>query len=155
MKFRIFLIITLSVLCSVPAWAANWTVCAGGCDFDRISSAVSAAAAGDTLELAAETFTEYNINLDKDLTIVGAGAEATVVQAASHPSTSSPGRVFIVDSAATVLMQDLTLQNGYTQSNDSTGGNVRNEGDLTMERVRLLNGMVLLKESPIRIPQPM
>jgi hypothetical protein len=47
----------------------TWRVCASGCDFSTIALAVTDVEVndGDTLELAGETFHEYDILLDKDL----------------------------------------------------------------------------------------
>ena len=84
--------------------AATVTVCASGCDFSTIQGAVNGAAAGDTLDLAAETFFE-NVSVAKDLTIQGAGPLVTVVDG------GAAGSVFTVDGAA-VAIRGLTARNG-------------------------------------------
>jgi hypothetical protein len=69
-------------LASIPAPAsgATRTVCPSGCDFDTIQAGVTAADPGDTIEVAAGTYAE-SVAVAKPLTIAGAGADATTVQA--------------------------------------------------------------------------
>lgn len=50
------------------ASAATVTVCASACDYASIQAAIDAASPGDTISLAAETFTE-TISVDRSLTI--------------------------------------------------------------------------------------
>ena len=63
MKLRVALFVCLlAVLSSTQAPAATLRVCASGCEFPTIQSAVDAAAPGDTILLrAGETFTEHVI----------------------------------------------------------------------------------------------
>lgn len=60
------------------AGAATHTVCASGCDYGSIQTAVDAAAAGDTLELEPETFTESDIFIDTQLTLKTSSGRATI-----------------------------------------------------------------------------
>lgn len=50
------------------AAAAEYSVCAAGCDFDSIQDAVDASSAWDVLNIEAETFAE-SVYIDKDLVI--------------------------------------------------------------------------------------
>jgi hypothetical protein len=100
-----WLCLGLTLLLAVPGgWAATLTVCASGCDFSSIQGAVNAAAPGDTLDLAAETFFE-TVSVAKDLMIQGAGPLVTVVDG------GTTGSVFTVDGAS-VTLRGLTARNG-------------------------------------------
>lgn len=85
-----------------------------------LQDAVDAAQAGDTLFLFPGTYTEAaGIVVDRDLTITGAHASNTVVQAAPVAGQAS-NRVFRVDGANCVL-EDLTIRHG---GGTSYGGGV-------------------------------
>jgi nitrous oxidase accessory protein NosD len=77
-----------------------------------IQSAVDAAGPGDTILVLSGTFTEQ-VTIDKSLTIVGAGAQATTIQApavlAPRVIGAAPGRANIVEvyGGATVTMRGL------------------------------------------------
>jgi uncharacterized metal-binding protein len=123
--------LALSVGVSLGAQAATtWTVCASGCDYSRIKAAIAALTTldGDTLAIAAGTYTEAGITVDKSLTLQGTGAASTIVQAAATPNTTS-NRVFVIPHGVTVTLQDLTVRYGHT---DQAGGGVDNAGTLTL-----------------------
>jgi hypothetical protein len=71
-----------------------------------IGDAVAAAAPGDTINVAAGIYNESNIVIDKDLTISGAGANTTIVDA------QQSGRVFYI-SCGTINISGLTIKNGF------------------------------------------
>ena len=60
------------------AAAATTTVCSSGCDATTIQGGVNAAPVGDTVEVAAGTYTE-DVNVNKTLTLHGAGAGSTTI----------------------------------------------------------------------------
>jgi hypothetical protein len=66
---------------------------------------------GDAVQVAAGTYTEHGITVDKDLTINGHSASDTIVQAAATPGTATD-RVFLIGSSTTVTISDLTITNG-------------------------------------------
>jgi len=114
--------------------ATTYTVCASGCDFSGIQTAIDSVGAGDTLNLAGETFTE-SITIDKDLTIQGAGLESTIVQAATAPGIAT-SRVVTTLENISVIIRDLTIRHGYYQSPVGTsagGAGIYNKGDLEIE----------------------
>jgi pectin methylesterase-like acyl-CoA thioesterase len=80
--------------------ATTWTVCASGCNYTSIKAAIAAATTrnGDTVAIAAGTYTEAGIAVNKSLTFQGEHAASTIVQAATHPNTASD-RVFTITRA--------------------------------------------------------
>ena len=65
---------------TVQAQAATLDVCPSGCTYDTIQAAIDDAADGDTITVAAGSYNE-NVTVNKQLTIVGAGAESVTVNA--------------------------------------------------------------------------
>ena len=101
-----------------------------------IVDAVAKASDGDTIEIAAGTYNEYDIEIYKELTLIGAGSESTIVDAGEN------GRLFTTGS--TVTISDLTMQNGLTSIGgdifDEGGGAVMFTGDsLTLQNVILID----------------
>jgi hypothetical protein len=127
--------LALSVGVSIGAQAATtWTVCASGCDYASIKAAIAAPTTldGDTLAIAAGTYTELNIVVDKSLTLQGEGRGKTIVQAAATPDEATD-RVFTIPSGVTVTLQDLMIRYGHTQRGiDAGGGGIFNAGTLTL-----------------------
>jgi len=79
-------------------------------DHETIQEAIDAAAGGDTVEVRAGTYAEQ-LRIDKDLTIVGAGVDATVIRA---PATLLPGElptnaIVEIFNGASVSMSRLTV----------------------------------------------
>ena len=91
------------VLLAAPASAATTTVsvCSVGCDFTTISAAVSAASAGDTIDVQGGTYTE-SVAVSKPLTIRATTPGTTVV----------PGPGFN-DAGFKLQADDVTIQ-GFT-----------------------------------------
>jgi hypothetical protein len=74
---------------------------------------------GQVIHVAAGTYTEAAIAVNKGVTIEGAGAKSTTIQAhASYDSASN--RVFNVTSTANVTIRNMTIRHGKTSS--SGGG---------------------------------
>jgi len=95
-------------------------------DYLTIAAAVAAAnpAGGDTIVVAAGTYNEHDITIDRNLTIEGAGADVTIVDG------QNLGRVFLVSGtpAPVVAMSGITVRNGYTDQ----GGGVFNDEQCTL-----------------------
>jgi hypothetical protein len=125
--------LALSVAVSLRAQAATtWTVCASGCDYSRIKAAIAAPTTldGDTLAIAAGTYTEAGITVDKSLTLQGERAASTIVQAAT--SGTAWDRVFTIPSGVTVTLQNLTIRYGRRIPAYDSGGGLLNQGTLTL-----------------------
>ncbi len=93
----------------------------GGCAYGTVSQAVAAAASGDTLQVATDTFFETVDITDKDLTIVGnyesdcitPGAGPTILDASYHSG-----------SAVDIRNNVVTLRNLRITGSDDLGGGV-------------------------------
>jgi hypothetical protein len=83
---------------------------------DTIQGGIDAALSGDTLEIAAVTLAEGpQIQVDKDLTITGAGRSLTIVEPTGDTGASGdPRGWFLVKPGVTLHLSDLTLDgDGY------------------------------------------
>ncbi len=83
-----------------------------------IAHALTQAVSGDTVEIAAGTYTEGNLLIDKDLTVQGAGedlATGTVIQANAVAESGADVRVMSISSGAVVV------SGVYVRHGDSTG----------------------------------
>lgn len=99
-----------------------------GANNDAAIDACTAGSGADTITVPAGTYTltDGEVSIGTDMTISGAGATSTIVDGGDG------GRVFdIFDSGATVVINDLTVQNG--QSGD--GGGIYTDGTLTIDSV--------------------
>ena len=130
-------IVPASVVMAQTTWYVDDDNCPGGTGtaadpFCTIGQAVAAAnpAGGDTIIIAAGTYSPstngeaFEIYVDKDLTIQGAGARVTIIDA------EDTDRVFDIDDC-TVVMSRMTIQNGNTGGG---GGGIRVEdSDVTLD----------------------
>lgn len=92
-------------------------VCASGCTFRSVQAAIDAANTGATVAICAGTFTE-NLRIDKNLTLAGAGKNATILdgKAANSVIAINPG-------LTAVTIRDLTITNGKSPG---VGGGISN-----------------------------
>lgn len=133
-------------LVSMPAGAATThTVTDFGDDGSagQMRTLITAAAPGDTIEIPAGTIVltgadredgnaSGDLDIDKDLTIRGAGAGATIVDA------DGVDRVFhVLDTGANVVIEDLTVRHGRLTGGNAQGGGVLNKAELTLRRCEI------------------
>ena len=106
-------------------------VCPLGCKYSTIQAAVDAANPGDIIKVAEGTYTE-NVNIDKSLTIIGAGAGKTIVDG------NQAGSVFTIGASSPnidVTLSSMTIihGSGTTEYGVTYGGGVLNFGGLMVE----------------------
>ncbi len=79
-------------------------------NFSTIQSAVNAASAGDTIRISPGTFVEQ-VTIDKDLTLIGSGVDATIIRGPAVLSPDSFGKTSIVEinGGAIVRISSLTV----------------------------------------------
>jgi predicted outer membrane repeat protein len=107
-------VLALGVFGVSAASAATLTVCESGpptCGFSNIQSAVNAASSGDTIEIAAGTYTDGLIDIEKNLTLQGAGAERTII---------NQGLVAVEPLHVDVTIAGVTIANGHGVFNEGT-----------------------------------
>ncbi len=105
--------VTLLAAAPSPASAAVVTVCASGCNYTTIQAAVNAASPGDTITVAAGTYTEQVV-ITKNLTLTGAGSSTTIIQA-PDPLVLGPGlnnkkSIVLFTGSITAEMSGFTVQ---------------------------------------------
>jgi hypothetical protein len=108
--------------CKAPSTAACKT----------IGHAISLASSGDTVIVAAATYTE-NLTIGISLNVLGAGARTTIIDG------GGVSRVVTISNAAVhVTLSELTIRNGIAPSYGggilprSSGGGINNSGTLTL-----------------------
>ncbi|EGN74591.1 hypothetical protein A28LD_1604 [Idiomarina sp. A28L] len=117
-------------------------VAASGADYTSIQAALNAAKSYDIITLAAETFTEPNITVTKNIVIRGAGARKTIVQAQTDDLLLS-ARVFSVHSGLDmVIFTDLTVKNGLQTGVGARGAGVHALSPVIFENCRITNNTI-------------
>jgi hypothetical protein len=95
-----------------------------GDPFCRIKSAVGNASANDIIIIAPGIYNEYDITINKSLTIQGAGSGSTIIDG------QDISRVFLINNS-TVDMSGMTIRNGNISANNG-GGLYNDGGNVTM-----------------------
>ena len=107
------LALLLAFILPVPAaHAATLDACPTGSSYPTIQAAIDAAAPGDTIHVCAATFLE-NITVTKDLTLLGASQDGTIVDGGAR------GSVVTVPPGVTAAISHLTLTNGRVEPSDA------------------------------------
>ncbi len=99
-----------------------------------IGHAISLASSGDTIRVAAATYTE-NLSIGKSLNILGSGAMTTIIDGGGTATV-----VIISNTSAHVTLANLTIRNGQASkivfigfnTRVATGGGINNSGTLTL-----------------------
>jgi hypothetical protein len=100
-----------------------------------LNTAIGATSVGGTLVLCAGTWTlTSTIEISKDLTLLGAGDDQTILDGGKPTNGSGGVRVLLIDLDASVTVQDLTITKGNATGTfpANIGGGIFNEGMLTL-----------------------
>jgi fibronectin-binding autotransporter adhesin len=121
----------------VPAATADppLKVCASGCPYSSIAAAFAAAPSGARIIVAAGTYQD-TLDIDKNVTLQGAGAASTTLAAPAPTSAFGGATVVVVEPNVKVTVRGMTITGGSiyfpTCTTCSGGGGFRNSGDLTL-----------------------
>lgn len=108
-----------------------------------INYAISQAVDGNTINVDAGIYTEANIAINKNVTIAGADAATTIVQAHASATLAS-SRVMRVAVGANATLTDLTVRHGHADAN-GRGGGIRNNGVLALINATIQSNLAFLK----------
>jgi predicted outer membrane repeat protein len=135
LNVRIVPLLGALLMLSSPALAGTWYV--NGVNGDdgnncktpttacaTIGHAISLAASGDTVQIAAATYQE-NLSIPFNLTLNGAKAATTIIDG------TNTANVFTVGAGISLTLSNLTIKNGVGYSG---GGGVDNSGTLTVSK---------------------
>ena len=106
------ILIAASGLGAVRASAATFTVCPSGCAFNQIGPAVAGASSGDTVTVAGGIY-HGGFRVDKNLTLIGVGAERTIISGGGPVVTVG---MFAATREPTVAIRGVTITSGLTRS---------------------------------------
>jgi hypothetical protein len=133
-------VLALGVFGVSAASAATLTVCESGlptCGYSSIQAAANAASSGDTIEIAAGTYSDV-VFIEKNLTLQGAGAERTIIDGdvdvfVEHPVVTITGVTVanhhgVLNEGGTVTLSNSVVKN----SSKNGGGGIDNFGGGTV-----------------------
>jgi hypothetical protein len=111
-----------------------------------IGHAISLASSGDTIRVAAATYTE-NLSIGKSLNILGSGAMTTIIDGGGTATV-----VIISNTTAHVTLAKLTIRNGHASkiiligfnTRVATGGGINNSGTLTLTNSAVSGNMAAI-----------
>ncbi|MEZ4656208.1 MAG: choice-of-anchor Q domain-containing protein [Caldilineaceae bacterium] len=130
-RLSLLLWLPLLFLQTHAAHARTLTVCASGCDYTNIQSAMDAAAPHDVINVAAGNYREHLALYDKQLTINGAGADATILNGENED------RVLFLYANTALTLTNVTVRNGRIK--DNQGGGIYSDGVLTLDASRVIS----------------
>ena len=117
---------------AAPETQSSLRVCAVGCTYTNVQTAVDAANAGDVIQIAGGMYTSTSlsqvVNITKSLTLQGGySADFLTQDPEAYPTTldaQARGRVMVVGGAAliTVTLDGLVLTNGYWTGGETITG---------------------------------
>src|SRR5215468_5047198 len=96
-----------------------------------IKHAISLAASGDSIIVAAATYTE-NLTIGISLKVIGSGAATTIIDGGGTNTEATV--VTISNTSAHVTLSNLTIRNGFSFGNS---GGISNAGILTINKSRI------------------
>jgi len=141
---RVVPVLVALIMLSSPALAGTWYV--NGVNGDdgnncktkatacaTIGHAISLAASGDTIEIAAATYQE-NLSIPFNLTLNGVKAATTIVDGGANGDGNNGGSVFTVSAGISLTLSNLTIRHGNGGFGNPGGGGIVNSGMLTVNK---------------------
>lgn len=110
-----------------------------------IGRAISLASSGDSVMLAAATYTE-NLTIDTTLNVIGAGAQTTIIDGGGKASvfTIPSGCEHLVKGSGHVTLSNMTIRNGAGSiaiGGPAFGGGICNSTWLTINNLNVSNNV--------------
>jgi len=116
------------------------TVGASGCEFATIREALAAIGDGRIICLMDPVHREAGIAIGRDVSIVGFGAGASVLEAAASAEEATD-RVLSVATGAHVRLSGLTIRHGRIAEIPRRAGGISNSGELELEDCAVLENI--------------
>jgi predicted outer membrane repeat protein len=147
-RSRIPLILTAlsGTLCSIHAESATLNVCKQGCTYSSIQGAINNSASGDKIQIGAGTFFENLQISHKNLTLLGAGEDLTVIDGNFRGSVITLSGTEILTTPYTGKKSDTNVSISavnVTHGSSKFGGGI----SIDCATLVLLNSMVASNQS--------
>lgn len=139
-------------LCDSSGTCVDCDVCTTGCRFGSVQEAIDAATPGDTIRICAGTWDlTSTLVVDKNLSLVGAGADHTILDGNDAIRVLRNGVNGQVPTPVTTI-RDLTIARGRAtgEFEDGVGGGLLTIGTLTLVRVTVRNNIAADRGGGIR-----
>ncbi len=117
------ILLVFSVFLAYSSFAETITVCGSGCNSTTIQGGIDIASQGDIISVAAGTYNENQISINKSVSLIGAGEETTIIDGGSATDLLDVGLVRIITSEGDVVFSGFTLRSaGTSPSNIGMSG---------------------------------
>ncbi|WP_439183402.1 right-handed parallel beta-helix repeat-containing protein [Carboxylicivirga taeanensis] len=148
-KSRLLSLAILAIISSLSVAQTTWYVSTTGDDeyntgselspWASIKKSITEANSGDIIHVEAGIYTEVNITVSKDVTIIGKSAASTIIQAtASKPDGAGTDmapnqRVFLINTSVTATLKNMSIRYGNISGGVGGGINTQISANLTLE----------------------
>jgi hypothetical protein len=147
MKKKKFILISCFILAGITSIFSQYihrVNADGTMDYTTISAAVANASSGDVIDIygtiTGDGIPVHGIIISKNLVIQGQGADVSIIQSSTKEADENVNqRIFTVTPGTTVILQNLTVRNGYLHGEDmsETGAGIKNYGFLVMTKCKM------------------
>jgi hypothetical protein len=110
-----------------------------------IKNATATVKSGGTVYIANGTYNENNIQINNDMTIIGASQINTIINGGK--AAGLPETIFLIPSGVNITIQDLTIENGFSEDKGISGvcGAINNNGILNVNAITFTDNTALLE----------
>ena len=108
-------------------------------------NATATVKSGGTVYIANGTYNENNIQINNDMTIIGASQINTIINGGK--AAGLPETIFLIPSGVNITIQDITIENGFSENKgiSGVGGAINNRGILTVNAITFTDNIALLE----------